>query len=167
MAHRVLLQYRHSGYMKNKIYIVLIAAIFIASYFSGKYLNNKSEREKQFSEITVIKSACNPVKNICSVSVSDNYITYSLLDSPLALTKFRIEAKPDGFTPDNIRTSFFMRNMNMGKSDYSLVNNGRNIWTQKAILPVCSLGRSDWVNLLEIEYKERVWRIEFYFEQKD
>ena len=149
--------------MNNKYLIVLIAIIFIASYLIGKNIINPDQARNDGIEKKVIISQCNPVKNKCSVPISGGIITYSILDTPSALTKFRVEVQALNISPDSIRVNFLMRNMDMGKIDYILDNEGRDVWAQNVILPVCSLGRNNWINVVAILHKESRWFVEFNF----
>jgi len=46
---------------------------------------------------------------------------------------------------------------------YRLLNKGNGLWESDVVLPVCSLVRSDWMAILEVQYQETWWRGEFEF----
>ena len=152
--------------MNTKYYVILIAAIFMASYFAGNIIT----RDDQYNAIDVpaqyMKSACNPVQTACEISLAGNVISYRITGSLSALQKFKVEVQALDIEIEDIQVKFLMPGMNMGKNDYALVNKQGSIWTQDVILPVCSLSRKDWISQLEIRYSGRIWNIEFSLVQQ-
>ena len=63
-----------------------------------------------------------------------------------------------------VTLQFRMQGMEMAVQRYRLLKNKSGTWQAEVMLPVCSLGRSDWVALLDVQLKQEWWRVEMYFE---
>ncbi len=64
--------------------------------------------------------------------------------------------------PDEVIISFMMKDMDMGPNRYRL-KQSHNRWEGKAILPMCALGRLDWIAQLEWRSANKKYQIEFPF----
>lgn len=62
-----------------------------------------------------------------------------------------------------ISVEFQMRAMDMGLNRYRLEPAADGLWQGRAILPVCTTGRSDWVARIDIEQGGRRWTAELPF----
>jgi len=138
----------------------------MASYLLGKNIDYQYNNKGTDLKTTLIKSACDPTKTICDISLAGHMISYKISGNPSALKKFRVELQSSEAI-NSARVNFLMRGMDMGKNDYHLVSDGSNSWMQEVVLPVCSLGQKSWVNQLEIELDAQYWLIEFSFKQRN
>lgn len=62
-----------------------------------------------------------------------------------------------------IDVQFQMRGMDMGLNRYRLDRDAHGVWRGRAILPVCTTGRSDWYAVIEIVQDGRRWSAEIPF----
>ena len=152
--------------MNTKYYGVLIAAIFMASYFAGNIITSRDQYNAIDIPTQHMKSACNPVQKACEISLAGNIVSYRIIGSISALQKFQVEVQALDIEIEDIQIKFLMHGMNMGKNDYALVNKQGSIWMQDVILPVCSLSRNNWISQLEIKYSGRIWNVEFSLVQQ-
>ena len=75
----------------------------------------------------------------------------------MVMKPFTVSVETDAAL-SNLHLKFRMKNMDMGMQRYALEQNKHGQWQADVVLPVCSLGRSDWTLTLETEYKNSVWR---------
>jgi len=136
-----------------------IALVFLGSYSLGLLL----EDDKQ-PEALAYKSTCNLLNGSCHIN--DNDIQYEVSFDGITshLTPFSIRLTSLNKSLSNIEVIFEMEGMNMGNNHYVLKNDGES-WSAKVLLPVCSLGRNDWILQLRFLYKEKVHSTEFRFTQ--
>lgn len=141
-----------------KALIVFILIVFL-SYAGGKWLKQTgSEIAKQ----SIIASSCNPVDAPCSIKQQDFSYIISFSESPSALTPFIIQLNMQSLQPKSIDVSFEMDGMDMGYNIHHLIKHN-TLWQAKVILPVCSLGRNDWLLRVKIVLEKEVKTTEFKF----
>lgn len=140
------------------ILLMVISLVLVVSWFIGSKLQQQDE--VLFQAMTV--SPCQPVDRKCNAMFSDAVLQFEL-SSPVVMTPFiaKIITHAD---VSEIYLQFRMKNMDMGVQRYRLVNDGNGLWRSEVVLPVCSLGRSDWIATLEVKYQDTWWRGEFDFE---
>ena len=144
--------------MKNGlILLIAIIFIFVMSWLIGDKL--QSYQEMPFQDMIV--SSCQPVDAQCKAEFSDATLQFEL-SSPVVMMPFVAKVITHADVSD-IYLHFRMKNMEMGVQRYRLVNDGNGLWQSEAVLPVCSLGRSDWIATLEVKYKGAWWRGDFEF----
>ena len=147
--------------MNNIFSIFLIIVIFVAIYFSGQFLHKPENLTEQV--IYIDSPACNPVMSSCVVEVDEGDIVVHFLQQPSALKPFDIEVFTRGFDAAMISVTFVMNNMDMGFNFFNLEQQENQIWRVKAILPVCSLARNDWIAEISIKYKDKILRVDYAF----
>ena len=142
-----------------KLGLIFLAAVFVVSYFLGSLLDNN----KQVDSIVTI-STCNLLDGSCHVV--DKGIEYELAleGVPSPLTPFDIRVSELSSQPSKVEIKFEMDGMDMGNNYYFLEKKGQ-YWGAKVLLPVCSLGRNDWVLRVNILYEEKVYSTDFKFSQ--
>jgi len=142
-----------------KLGLIFLAAVFAVSYLLGSLLDNN----KQVDSIVTI-STCNLLDGSCHVV--DKGIEYKLAfeGTPSPLTPFYIRVSELSSQPSKVEVKFEMDGMDMGKNYYFL-DKKEKYWGAKVLLPVCSLGRNDWVLRVNILYKEKVYSTDFKFSQ--
>ena len=138
---------------------IALVFVFLGSYLLGLLL--KVENKQDF---LIYKSTCNLLHGNCYISDAD--VEYNILfkGDPSPLTPFSIQLTSLKLVPSNIKVEFEMEGMNMGSNIYSLNNIGGS-WSADVLLPVCSLGRNDWVLRVMLSYNEKVNLTEFKFTQ--
>ena len=148
--------------------VILLIVVLIISYGLGQWLSQRdvitTEAEKNITRNTVIHSYCDPVKSSCKFIVSNIAYLLEFQSMPSALVPFVVSVKTDDVQPDAIKMSFNMDGMDMGYNSYRFVKNEFD-WQANVILPVCSLGRNDWLLDVEIMNNNEVSVTRFKFSQ--
>jgi len=134
--------------------------ILFLSYAGGKWLE-QGEQNKTVKQ-SVVVSSCNLIEAPCNIKQQGfSYIIY-FAEPPSALTPFTLSLNMQSLQPESIEVSFEMDGMDMGYNIHHLIKNN-NQWQAKVILPVCSLGRNDWLLRVEIIFENEVKTTEFKF----
>ena len=144
--------------MKNLLWIILVVCVFIASWLVGRLLQQKQPQTFQPLQIP----SCNPVAAPCVVKMQDVELVVKLFPPVIVMSPFKIQVASDADV-SAVHLSFRMKNMEMGMQRYALIKNADGQWQTDVVLPVCSLGRSDWTLILETEYVQQLWRGELEF----
>lgn len=139
--------------------IFFLALVFLGSYSLGLLL----EADKQ-PEILAYKSTCDLLNGSCHVNDSGIQYEITFVGAPSPLTPFVIRLTSLNTQVSSVEARFEMEGMYMGNNHYILKNNGDS-WSAKVLLPVCSLGRSDWILQVKILYNDQVHSTEFRFTQ--
>jgi len=142
-----------------KMGLTVLAIVFLGSYLIGALLENNRQ-----TEVIVYKSTCDLLIEKCRVINKgvEYEITFDGVPSPLTLFNVRFTALSP--QPSNIKIEFEMEGMDMGSNFYLLENQG-GYWDANVLLPVCSLGRNDWVLRVSVLYDEKTYLSEFKFSQ--
>ena len=148
--------------MNNIFSIISILVIFVIVYFSGQYLYKFEDAAEQV--VYIDSPECSPAISSCSAVFDGGEIVVRFLQQPSALTPFDVEVLTKNFDAAKISVTFVMNNMDMGVNAFNLERQSNNIWRVKAILPVCSLARNDWIVELRVKYKNRILRVDYAFE---
>lgn len=161
---RVLLPFPPCGHMNNKLVIVLIAGLFGGAYVAGHWLQPTAVEDKPANREMRYES-CNPAVNDCISFINDHKLVVKFLQQPSALKPFTVAVFVDNIKPDTVYVEFAMRGMDMGLNRFPLEYTAEHTWTSDVILPICSLGRKDWVSQLQVVYQGHTWFADFNFEQ--
>lgn len=146
--------------MKNKvIWLFVICMVFMLSWIAGSRLQNPEEAA--FHPVTSL--SCESVPTHCKVRLSDATLELEFASPAIVMSPFVVKMTTTADVAE-ATMQFRMKNMDMGIQRYSLVNIGNGLWQSEVILPVCSLGRSDWNAALEVKYQNMWWRGDFDFE---
>jgi len=82
---------------------------------------------------------------------------------PSALTPFDVEVITQGFEAVEVGITFIMKGMDMGVNAFNLDQQSMDSWQARVILPVCSLGRNDWIAEIRFLYRDKVFRLDLPF----
>lgn len=140
--------------------------IFGLSYVLGQYFGQDNSHSRNIIVTAKDFSNCNPAKETCVIYINNKRVEVQFKQEPSALVPFDIEVKTPGFEADDMFINFRMIGMDMGFNKRRLDAVSLDAWQAKAILPVCSLGRNDWVSELQLEYRGEVMSAGFAFQQK-
>ena len=150
--------------MTNKIIISLIVLLFLGAYFAGQWL--RPDADGKAGPVKIMQyEKCSPVSNDCSAVMNNNKIIFRFVNKPSALEPFEILVRTENFKPTGIYVEFSMRDMDMGLNRHALHEITPNSWSAQVVLPVCSLGRNDWISELQVVYQGETWVADFAFEQ--
>lgn len=144
--------------MRNLLWIVVIALVFVLSWYVGGMLQQQDEKAIQ----PMTHLPCQPVGSVCEAGFSDATLQIEFISPVVVMLPFtaRVNTKAN---ISEMYLQFRMKNMDMGEQRYRLLNKGNGLWESGIVLPVCSLARSDWIAVLEVEYQKIWWRGEFEF----
>ncbi len=111
-----------------------------------------------------VATSCDAAISPCDVKL-DNY-RLKLLFTPAVkpLQPFVVELQLSGknIEPKNVIMDFIMVGMDMGMNRYRL-NKSDDTWKGRAILPVCTASRTDWVANVEFMDKGKKYVVAFPF----
>jgi hypothetical protein len=128
------------------------------SWFAGGLLQQKDNSDYQ----EMLIPPCDPVVNSCRSGFADSELTIHFTAPVAVMSPFKVSiASPAALS--NLQLMFRMKNMDMGIQQYRLERNKDGLWQADVVLPVCSLGRSDWTLTLLAEYNNTRWRGELDF----
>ena len=144
--------------MKNLVWMILIVCVFIASWFVGDLLQQEQPQSFQLLQIPL----CNPLAAPCVVNMQDAELVVKFIPPVIVMSPFKVQVA-SAAAVSTVHLSFRMKNMEMGMQRYALIKNADGQWQTDVVLPVCSLGRSDWTLILETEYVQQLWRGELEF----
>ena len=150
--------------MNNKIVLVLVIVLFAGAYFAGKWLQTE-DSEQQSVRQQMQYAECSPALQDCIAFIQGRKLVIRFLQPPSALKPFTVQLSIDELQADSVRLEFFMKDMDMGVNRYSLEPVDEHSWSTRVILPVCSLGRHDWVSRFEVVYGNQIWVADFDFQQ--
>lgn len=83
---------------------------------------------------------------------------------PLRPFDVRVVVPPGlDYTPSRVLVEFEMLGMDMGVNRYRLERYADGSWQGKAVLPVCSTGRTDWIATVSVMGAGEMWTSDFSF----
>lgn len=132
---------------------VIVAALALAA---GYWLGAGRGEPPSVQRASILSSlqpeaSCDPAAARGCLARGDGYrVRLRLLGKAQALEPFdlSLEATP---VPRAVEVRFVMRGMDMGENLYVFARTPGG-WRARAILPVCSAGRSDWIAELRLHY---------------
>ena len=149
--------------MNNIFFIIIVISFFVLTYLAGQYLGGFESRSESVVQLRL--PDCSPAKTTCGVVFDEGEITVHFHQPPSALTPFDVEVVTQGFDAEKVSVAFIMNAMDMGVNAFNLNQQSAGVWQAKVILPICSLGRSDWIAEIRIKHEDRLLRLDLPFEQ--
>lgn len=146
-----------------KIAIIFIS-VLVLTFALGQWLGPKTKSGSIEQALNV--SSCDPTINVCEIKFKKTIFILEFKGSPSGLVPFDILVKSNNIQPDSIELSFDMQGMDMGYNAYNLKNSNAG-WLAKVILPVCSLGRNDWLMRVKLLFENESHVTEFKFTQDE
>ena len=136
-------------------------------YWLGLVLLLAACREAQLPEtVHLPESRCE--SGVCTTQMNERRVTLRFLEQPNPLKPFSFIVTLQGFAEDNVKgiqVAFRMQGMDMGRNLYRLQPDSEG-YTGRAVLPVCTSGRSDWIAEVRIETPDKRYVAPFGFEVK-
>ena len=148
--------------MNNLFSIISTLVFFVIVYFAGQFLSKPEHATEQVVYIDSPK--CSPAISPCKAVFDDGEIILHFLQQPSALIPFDVEVLTKDFDAEMVSVAFVMKNMDMGVNTFNLDHHSKETWQVKAILPICSQARNDWVVELRVKYKDEILRTDYAFE---
>ncbi|MEW6444947.1 MAG: hypothetical protein ACOZAQ_02650 [Pseudomonadota bacterium] len=109
---------------------------------------------------------CTPVGGPCMVSDPPRALVLEMAGDVRPLRPFDLRLRiPDEALKDAGAASvdFIMVGMDMGLNRYTLTRQSDGVFSAKVILPVCSIGRSDWMAKVSVVVGHEMWAADFPF----
>lgn len=113
-----------------------------------------------------VDEGCDSAQSACGARGENLSIELRLGPSLRPLESFAVELRVLQGVLDaqaRIEVQFQMRGMDMGLNRYRLEQSADGLWRGRAVLPVCTTGRSDWYAVVGIEQDGRRWIAEMPF----
>lgn len=145
--------------------IFIFILVILVTYFAGQWLSQNHIKITDASDMAYV-SLCDPTKNICVMDEHSAHFNIHFNGVPSALTPFIVLVKVAGSQPESIELSFDMEGMDMGYNKHSL-NKHEIDWQKKVILPVCSLGRNDWILNVKMMFDNETVSTQYKFSQTE
>jgi len=142
-----------------KMGLVFLLSVFLVSYLLGSLLENNRQTESFFN-----KSTCDLLNGSCHIVNRDIEYEIAFDGVPSPLTPFGIRLTALDSKISHVGIEFEMEEMDMGNNFYSLENKGK-FWDAQVLLPVCSLGRNDWLLRVNVVRDEVMYSTELKFSQ--
>jgi len=142
-----------------KMGLTVLAIVFLGSYLIGSLLKNNKQ-----AEFIVHNSTCDLLVEKCRIQNKGIEYEIAFDGVPSPLTPFNVRFTAFSSQPSNVKIEFEMEGMDMGSNFYSLENKV-DYWDANVLLPVCSLGRNDWILRVSVLYDEKTYLSEFKFSQ--
>ena len=130
-----------------KAMLAVLVVVLVLSYSLGMLLENDEKR----ADIEFV-SDCDLVNETCHIKERSVEYEVGFDGEPSPLKPFGINLRSLNNQPINVVVTFEMEGMDMGYNAFPLANDGAN-WNSKVLLPVCSLGRNDWIMRLTYSTK--------------
>lgn len=106
---------------------------------------------------------CDSARQACRAHGDDLEIELRLGPALRPLEPFSIALRVNPDAGARIDIEFQMRGMDMGLNRYRLDRGAEGVWRGRAVLPVCTTGRSDWYAVIEIAQGGKRWIAEMPF----
>ena len=150
--------------MKTAVRSILILLPLLALGLGGAYLY----RQWTGPGVNVaaamplrIDAHCDPSRALCLATAEDFELRFGLGPDLRPLRMFSRRVELVGPEVDGILVDFLMRDMDMGINRFRLTAVGPGRWTGEGIIPVCWVGRRDWIARLTIETDAGHYRADF------
>jgi hypothetical protein len=144
--------------MKTMLVFILI---LLFSYMLGQWLSDKNKNENLQS---IQYSNCDLTKQSCQFKGESGKYFLKFSRMPSALIPFDVLITTEELNPQTIELTFEMNDMNMGFNTHYLTEDNGS-WNGRVILPVCSLGRNDWVLSVKMQFEKITSVTVFKFSQ--
>lgn len=144
--------------------------LVITGWFAGLHLWSSGTRDDFLSRSAAIPLAvvpdCDVARNRCLAKDASIAVYLRLGSLAATLEPFPVEVTvqtADGAAPSRVEIEFLMSGMDMGINRYRLDAGEDGQWLGRAILPVCTTGRRDWLAVVNVVMGERTWQAGFPF----
>jgi hypothetical protein len=152
--------------MKIKhILIVSVSVLLLAALVASLLLRPKemSQLGLESQDIAVSGTAqCDAAQGPCEFRAGELGLTLHLVPPVQSLRPFDIHLQVDGVQPRQVVLTFTMADMDMGLNRFVL-RPGDGDWRGRAVLPICTQSRNDWLATVTVRGEGRDYRVVFPF----
>lgn len=146
---------------------LLSLALVIAILGGAWFLRPGMDAPSESATAMQVAVGCDSAQRACAAFGEDLEFELRLGPPvrPMETFEIRLRGLRDTLAADaQITVEFQMRGMDMGLNRYRLERAADGDWHGRAILPVCTTGRSDWLARVEVAQRGRRWATEMPFE---
>lgn len=160
---------RSEAVQRHSLTTVLSAALAIAILGGVWFLRPEMDATPGGALPLRVAAGCDSARHACVASGKDLEFEVRLGPPvrPMEPFEIRLRGLRDTLAADaQVSMEFQMRGMDMGLNRYRLERAADGAWQGRAILPVCTTGRSDWLARVEVVQRGQRWSAELPFEVK-
>lgn len=154
---------------RQSLTTLLSAALAIAILGGMWFLRPGMDAPSMTAEPLQVAADCDSARQACIAHGKDLEIELRLGPPVRPMEAFEISLRDLRGTlaaDAQISVEFQMRGMDMGLNRYRLERAADGGWRGRAILPVCTSGRSDWLAAVDVVQHGRRWMAQMPFEVK-
>lgn len=107
---------------------------------------------------------CDPAQGPCGASGAGMDIRFGIGPGVRPLVLFPILVDVSNVPPEAVLVEFSMRDMDMGINRFRLESDDGLHWTGQGVIPICSVGRRDWIATVLLDQGDRRHRAVFGFQ---
>lgn len=152
--------------MRKPLWGLLTVVALIALVIGLRSLRPGADDAAQPATLLQAAADCDSARQACAARGEDLEFELRLGPSvrPMEAFDVRLRGLRGALDADaQISVEFQMRGMDMGLNRYRLEPAADGAWQGRAMLPVCTTGRSDWIARVEIAQRGRRWTAELPF----
>jgi len=136
--------------MNQRISILVVLLVLPIAWLLGAWLNKNTQQSSSDLPSEMFSfTDCVPWQSACSVTGKKYTLALRFSHQPVPLEPFDIQLSIKGVKPERISMEFEMVGMDMGFNQFEFHKDDER-WSTTGMLPVCSLGRSDWLARLNV-----------------
>lgn len=156
--------------MQRQTLTLLLSLVLVIAILAGAwFLRSGMDAPSMTAEPLQTAVDCDSAQRACAARGGDLEFELRLGPPvrPMEAFEIRLHVLRDTLAADaQITVEFQMRGMDMGLNRYRLERAADGVWRGRAILPVCTTGRSDWLARVELVQRGKRWMAEMPFEVK-
>lgn len=152
--------------MQRQILTTLLTVALVIAILGGAWFLRPGRDTSSVVAIMQVSAECDSAQRACTARGEDLEFELRLGPPvrPMEAFEIRLHGLRDTLGADaQITVEFQMRGMDMGLNRYRLERAADGAWYGRAMLPVCTTGRSDWLARVEIAQRGRRWVAELPF----
>lgn len=111
-----------------------------------------------------VDAECDPGRNVCLALAEGIALRFGLGPGLRPLRLFPIRVEVDGPGVAGVLVNLSMRDMDMGINRFRLTRTGAGSWAGEGMIPVCWVGRRDWIASVTLETDAGPYQADFPFE---
>lgn len=148
--------------MKQLAILAVVAGLFAAIAFLAPRFLQPQELEVM-AEVTV-PTHCDLRPGSCGLEAQGHSISIATAGELTPLKPVEITLTADSLV--SARVDFEMIGMDMGDNHFNFLPKSEGEWVATVVLPVCSLGRNDWIAFFDLQFAgqgDAVLRVSYPF----
>lgn len=152
---------------RNRLFAWIAALLLLSALVAALTLLRPMLNSPAAAEVLHLTDAqCDSARQACLATGTGLGIEWRLAPPVRPMQQFDMQlrvARGELSADAEVIVEFQMRDMNMGLNRYWLEPAAAGTWRGRAMLPVCTSARSDWLATLTIQDGDRRWTAELPF----